>query len=183
MRSQLWWESFDIRSDLSPSRLAVAYLSRAGVVSLADVATMAPELARQAAAEFAGVDHGAVALDELVSWVLTTPLGTDRTRFPSRIVSNSVGTAATIDIRSGDAWSAEATQYLQIAHGRAGAGADVLRLVGGNTRPEVLDRLAVAERLRHELPVPVGVAVPDHEVDLAAAGLIAGRIDLVWTTS
>ncbi|HET6735221.1 FAD-dependent monooxygenase [Mycobacterium sp.] len=183
MRSQLWWESFTIRSELSPSRLAVAYLSRAGVVSLADVATMAPELARQAAAEFAGVDRGAVALDELVSWVLTKPLDTDRTQFPSRVVSNSVGSVATVGVRSGDAWSAEATQYLEIAHGHVRSGADVVCLTGGNTRPEVLDRLAVAERLRHELPVPVGVAVPDREVDLAAAGLIAGRIDLVWTAS
>ncbi|WP_319457047.1 MULTISPECIES: FAD-dependent monooxygenase [unclassified Mycobacterium] len=183
MRSQLWWESFTIRSDLSPSRLAVAYLSRAGVVSLADLTTMAPELARQAAAEFAGVDFDVVALDELVSWVLAKPLHTDHTQFPSRIVSNSVGTVATVDIRSGDAWSAEAAQYLQLAHGKVGSGADVLRLVGGHTRPEVLDRLAVAERMRHELAVPIGVEVPDRDFDLAAAGLIAGRIDLVWIAS
>lgn len=74
----------------------------------------------------------------------------------------------------------QADQYVEGARAHMRAGARLIRLTGADSRPAVLDRLAVAERLRRELPVAVGVVVEDRHVDLAAAGLVAGRTDLVF---
>lgn len=179
MRSQLWWESLTMRHDLSPARMAVAYLSRAGVVSLADLAATEPGLAGQAAADFAEAEPDGAALGDLTSWILGTPLDTGRMRWPSRIVSNVPGDLMSIDIGVGDPWSAQAQQYLEQAQAQARNGAELVWLVGGAGRSQVLDRLAVAERVRRELTIPVGVAVPGNAQDLTASALIAGRIDLV----
>lgn len=179
-RSQLWWESFTTRGDLSPSRLAVAYLSRAGVVSLADLVTSMPELASQASADYAGVAAEQVRLDDITGWVLDNPIDADGVRFPRRMVDDTPANVATIEIECGDAWGAQADQYVERACAHVDAGARLIRLTGGDTRPAVLDRLAVAERLRRAVPVAVGVTIDDRHADLAAAGLVSGRIDLVF---
>jgi anthraniloyl-CoA monooxygenase len=181
-RSQLWWESFTERAELSPSRLAVAYLSRAGVVSLADMVTAMPELTSQASADYAGVAPGQVSLPDITDWVLNNPIETDGVRFHQRIVAASAD-VATIEIESGDAWGDQADQYVEQARAHVRAGARLIRLSGGYSRPAVLDRLAVAERLRRELRVAVGVTIDGRHADLAAVGLVAGRTDLVFAAS
>lgn len=179
-RSQLWWESFTTRADLTPSRLAVAYLSRAGVMSLSDVVTAMPELAGQASADYAGVTPEQVRLDDLVGWVLDNSVETeDGVRLPRRIIG-ATADVATIEVESGDAWGPQADGYVERALAHVGAGARLIRLTGGDSRTAVLDRLAVAERLRRELPVAVGVTIDDQHIDLAAVGLVAGRTDVVF---
>ncbi|GAB2968018.1 FAD-dependent monooxygenase [Amycolatopsis acidiphila] len=181
-RSQLWWESFTARGDLSPSRLAVAYLSRAGVVSMTDLVTDMPELASRASADYAGVAPADVALDDINTWLLAHPIEAHGMRFPGRLLKGpaEVSGVATIEIACGDAWGEEADEYLERARGYVRSGARLIRLDGGDSRQAVLDRLAIAERLRRELAVAVGVSIDEQHVDLAASGLVAGRTDLVW---
>lgn len=178
-RSQLWWESFTARRDLSPSRLAVAYLSRAGVVSMTDLVATMPELAGQACADYAGVDRGQVRLDDITAWVLNNPVESGDLRLPGRLVETGAD-AVTIGIECGDAWGEQADAYVRMARDHVRAGARLIRLTGADRRNAVLDRLAVAERLRRELPVAVGVTVGEQYLDLAAVGLVAGRTDVVW---
>lgn len=183
LRSLQWWESFPTRIDMPPSIVAVAYLSRAGVVSLADMAVAEPELTRQAVADFAGVEPHQVALDDVTEWVLNSPLDLFGGRFSRRVVDLADPAAAgvcEIRVDCGDAWGPKADDYVGQAQGMAQRGARLLRLGGANTRSAVLDRLAVAERIRREVPLAVGVTLDQQYLELAAAGLVSGRIDLVW---
>jgi anthraniloyl-CoA monooxygenase len=181
-RSQLWWESFTARGDIAPARLAVAYLTRAGVVSLADVAATMPDLARQACADYAGVTLGEVPADDIIGWVLDRPIEAGGVRFPRRLLTGTPhpGEAARVEVTFHDAWGEEGDGYLEQAREHVRAGRRLIWLDGGKSRLAVLDRLTIAERLRMELPVCVGVTVHRSHVDLAAAGLVAGRTDLAW---
>jgi anthraniloyl-CoA monooxygenase len=183
-RSQLWWESFTSRLHLPGARLAVAYLSRAGVVSLSSLTTSAPDLAIKAAAEFAGVSENEVPSKDLTDWVLNRPVAWNGSGLSTRIMRGQAGpgqgSTALIEIESGDAWGPQGQNYLEKARAQMNAGVDIIQLVGGMNRSAVLDRLSVAERLRVELPVLIGVAVDEKQLSLGADGLVAGRIDLVW---
>lgn len=183
-RSQIWWESFTERQHLSPARMVVSYLSRAGAVSLDDLLQKSPSVALRAAADFAGVRPSDVPDSNLSDWVLHRPFNADGERFASRISfadrdpppSSDV---AAIDVDCGDAWAPEAERYLGEARQRADAGARIVCLSGGGARSDVMDRLAVAEHLGRDARVATEVVVNADNLNLAVDGLVAGRTDLV----
>jgi anthraniloyl-CoA monooxygenase len=183
LRSQLWWESFATRSGIPPARLAVAYLSRAGALSLTDLAATMPELARQACAEYGGAAPSNVRAGELTRWVLDTPFEAGSVRFARRLMDGSAhaGEVGRVDVDCQDPWGAKADAYVERARDHVRAGASLIRLDGGHGRAAALDRLAIAERIRQEVPACVGITVDSQDIDLAATGLVAGRADLVWT--
>jgi anthraniloyl-CoA monooxygenase len=170
-RSQLWWESFGSRLHLSPARVAVAYLSRSGAVSLDQLAASAPELASRAVAEWAGLDPARVPGDGLTEWVLDQP---------GRRADPSVnGTEAPIiDIALEDAWSPEGDALLGRVREYADRGASYVLLAGDGSRLGLLDRLAFGERVRMEVGVPVAVISEPEQLGDVADGIVAGRIDL-----
>lgn len=151
-RSHLWWESFPIRQDLAPARVAAAYLSRAGAVSLADLRTTAPQLASRAVAEAAG--------------------GSAKPGEPA-------GASAELSIGFDDPWGADADAAIRRAHALRAAGARIIRLTGGPRPADLRDRLAFGERLRAELSALVEVVAAASQLDEVADGLVAGRTDLV----
>jgi anthraniloyl-CoA monooxygenase len=168
-RSQLWWDTFEHRLDVGPTRLAAGFLSRAGAVSLDDLARTGPALAAAAVAEWAGVPAHEVPTGGLSDWVLSRPL--PGTAFPRRLT----GPAGTpVAVATGDAWGPAGDQVLAAAPGPG----QVVRLVGGPGPEQVRDRLAVAERLRAEGRI-VQVAGPRSLLGELADGLVAGRADLV----
>ena len=78
-----------------------------------------------------------------------------------------------------DAWGPEADQFTDHVDALVMAGCDGLRLTDGGDRGAVLDRLALAERLRLSTGALLVVeGAPDLEADLVAA-VAAGRTDLV----
>src|SRR5207248_1272628 len=89
-RSQLWWESFPSRLSLTPARIAFAYMSRAGAVSLDELHRVAPSLAGQAVADFAGVTSGSVPGQGLDDWILSRPLPINGRALPGRRVDLGV---------------------------------------------------------------------------------------------
>ncbi len=181
-RSQLWWESFEARQDLSPARLAVAYLSRAGAVSLSDLAASAPDVVTRAAADFAGVRPGDVPGQDLAGWVLHRPLTAGGRHYPGRLrgrADPAAAAAGLVEVGSGDAWGPAGQEYLDKSRGRLGPGAGVIRLTGPAGRAALLDRLAVAERIRRDLGAVTEVSVPAEHLGLAVDGLVAGRADLI----
>jgi anthraniloyl-CoA monooxygenase len=180
-RSQLWWESYTVRQHISPARMAVAYLSRSGAVSLDDLAASDPQLVTLALADFADVAPSEVPDSGLTDWVLGRPLRTRRHHHPSRLDDGAGESTATIEVTSGDAWGPTTDELLQQAREFVREGAHVIRLTGEDSRSALLDRLAVGERIKTELPALVGVtAGPDH-LRHAADGIVAGRADLVHT--
>lgn len=183
VRSQLWWESFPVRMDLSPARIAVAYLSRAGVVSLDGLAESEPALAATAMADLSGVATSAIPSSDLAEWVLNLPFqadgfALDHRRLDAADPRDDHG-AATIEVISGDAWGPEGDGYLKLAQAKAKSGAQVITLAGGGTRSDVMDRLAVAERIRTETGRAVAIRAHGDQMDIVADGIVAGRADLL----
>jgi anthraniloyl-CoA monooxygenase len=183
-RSQLWWESFPERVNLSPSRVALAYLSRAGVVSLDSLAKTDPLLAANAIADFADIPVDEVPDSHLTDWVLNLPLNTEAIkledrRLPTRSAGDEPTGIATIEVTSGDAWGPHGEDYLDLARDHLQLGATVIALHGGDTRSDVMDRLAVAERIRGETGSVVAVRARRDHQDIVADGIVAGRTDLI----
>lgn len=170
-RSQLWWESIGSRLHLSPERLAIAYLTRAGVVSINDVLTSAPGLARAAAAQFAGVERSAVPDTDVARWVINAATGEHDT---GRI-------QVTVDCT--DPWGPAAGEIVERVRNARSAGNNVVELTGHTSRSALLDRLALAERIRAETRMLVHVAATKEHIDDVAGGLIAGRADLTSVTT
>lgn len=181
-RSQLWWESFETRQYLSPARMAMAYLSRAGAVSLDDVLVSDRELAARALAEFAGVEPDEVPESGVTDWVLERPVSTPHHQYPRRLHDSPGRTTVTVRVDGGDAWGPDGTELIEQAQGFLRQGASVIRLTGEDSQGALLDRLAVGERIRAELPVLVDVAVGSLHLRHAIDGVVAGRTDLVHVT-
>lgn len=184
-RSQLWWESFECRKDLSGPRLALAYLSRAGVVSLDSLAASEPDLAARAVDDFCGTWPD-VPAEDISEWVLARPFDSATASLPTRVLpaepdptADHVPGVAAIDIASGDAWGPYGDEYLRQAKHCLADGAQIVALTGGDNRGAVMDRLAVAERIRRETSGVIAVrATPEHH-NLVADGIVAGRTDLL----
>lgn len=182
-RSQFWWESFESRLNLTPARVAVAYLTRAGAVSLDDLVDSAPDLAARAVADYAGTHPDQVPERGLTKWVLDCPLAVDDRRFTDRIVSCAGQNGVPVmDVDGADPWGDLADQYLEQARSAATAGSSRVRLTGDGGRLATLDRFAVAERIRNEVGVLVEVACPREQLADAADALVSGRTDLVAVT-
>lgn len=179
-RSQLWWESFPSRLHLSPARIAAAYMSRAGAVSLAKLESASPALARRAVADFAGVGAEELPGDDLPGWILGRPLAVNGHTLPSRVLSDTDGDGVVrVPVDCADPWGEEAQRVIDRLEGVAERGPAVVALTGEGSRSGVLDRLALAERVRTELGVPVAVGSGQSHLDDAVDGLVAGRADLV----
>ena len=179
-RSQLWWESFGTRLHLSPARMAAAYMSRAGAVSLEQLQASAPNLARQAAADFAGVARDEAPAADLSDWVLHRPLSVNGHSLPGRILEDrSEGDVLRIPVDCGDPWGSDAQAVIDRVAAVRCEGDRLVALTGDDSRDALLDRLALGERIRRELDVPVAVCSPESRLEDAIDGLIAGRADLV----
>jgi 2-polyprenyl-6-methoxyphenol hydroxylase-like FAD-dependent oxidoreductase len=179
-RSQLWWESFPSRLDLTPARLAFAYMSRAGAVSLEQMHKVAPDLAGQAAADYAGVAAADVPAGELDDWVLHRPLQINGRALPARIVSSEWAQSDPhMEVMINDPWGAEAQVLLHRVAGLAGGPAAGVTLTGPGSRDALLDRLALGERIRAELGARVAVTCAERLLADVVDGLVAGRTDLV----
>ncbi|MBB4688749.1 FAD-dependent monooxygenase [Amycolatopsis jiangsuensis] len=169
-RSQLWWESFPSRIGLPVERLIVAYMSRAGNVSLDRFARTSPDAVGTALRQYGGQPPEG----DLVEWVLDRPLTHGGRVFPNRVTVPELERLH-VDLR--DPWSAEADAL--VGRGRAAGG---VLVTGPPVREAVLTRLDVAERIRLETGALTAVEAPAGLRDDLAAGLVSGRTDLVRMT-
>ncbi|RJQ85553.1 FAD-dependent monooxygenase [Amycolatopsis panacis] len=169
-RSQLWWESFPSRLDLPVERLMVAYMSRAGNVSLDRFAGSSPDAVGVALRQYGGTQpHG-----DLVQWVLDRPLTHGGRTFPDRVTVPELKRVHA-DLRN--PWSPEADAL--VARGRGSGG---VLVTGPAARSDVLTRLDLAERIRLETGELTAVEGPAALREDLAAGLVSGRTDLVSLT-
>ncbi|MFE4754974.1 FAD-dependent monooxygenase [Streptomyces mirabilis] len=194
-RSQLWWDSFPRRAHLPVDQLMIAYMTRAGNVTLQRFAGTNPEVVHRGLAQFAEVDPSHVPTEAIVDWVLTRPLEHSAGRWDSRLLSagqrdqlsappvcDDAPTGpdlARIDIRLDDPWNRHADMLVKGLHDLGQKGWRGYWLTGPDDRGSVLTRLDVGERLRAETGALVVVEAPAQFTDDLAAGLAAGRADLV----
>lgn len=173
-RSQLWWESFPSRMHLAPARIAFAYMTRAGAVSLEELHRTAPGVAARAVAEFAGVPRCDVPTHHLREWILHQPLRRNGRVLPARILEPDGDPG--VEIGFDDPWGDEARATLgEIAE----RGREIVKLTGPASRRALLDRLAFGERIRSELAAVVAVRCAGRQLRDAIDGLVAGRVDLI----
>ncbi|MFG2586138.1 FAD-dependent monooxygenase [Streptomyces malaysiensis] len=186
-RSQLWWDSFPRRMHrLDPARVVMAYLTRAGAVTLDEAMEASAHIVRGAAAGWAGVDVAEVPHDGISEWVVRQPLHAGGMHLPTRLLDPSEAgsdmlahIAGPLPVTFGDPWGPEADALVDSARELArGNDTRVVLLTGADDQQSVLDRVQVAERIRLELDTPVAVTAAPSDVQDVASALIAGRIDL-----
>jgi anthraniloyl-CoA monooxygenase len=148
-RSMLWWDDFPQRLDMPVEQLLIAYMTRAGKVSLGQFARQAPAVVAAGLGQYAGTPVEQVP-EDAVSWVLERPLNA-----------------------AGRSWRTRAVPCGELV------GSDRLAVLdAGGTRQSALAAFEAGERLRRTGRL-VGVRVPRDLRDLAAAALVGGRVDLV----
>ncbi len=170
-RSQRWWDSFPARTHLPVEQLTVAYMSRAGNVSLERFAASTPDVVRAGLAQYAGTAAAAVDLDRPVDWVATRPLD----GFAGRVVTRAaVGDVLDLGDCPADPWdpAADGLVAAAVRDGRP------VWVGGAGDRPGLLTRLDLAERLRLA-GARVVVEGPAELLPDLAAGLAAARTDLI----
>jgi 2,3-dihydroxybenzoate-AMP ligase len=203
VRSQRWWDSIGHRLNLPAPQLMLAYLSRGGVVSASRLAGSDPGLLRAGLAAFADAEPTDDELADVRTWVLNRPYEGAAFRTSGRVLDED-GQAgyrevpgdpcAVVALRAAnpeqvlvavlgtdvdDPWSPAADEVLDRCFALAEAGADGVRLDGRAARPALLDRLALAERIRLQSRLFTVVSAPADHVDDLVDGVVAGRIDLV----
>ncbi|HEV2634593.1 MAG TPA: FAD-dependent monooxygenase [Actinocrinis sp.] len=143
-------------------------------------AGIAPGLVREAQADRAGGAEGYLALSDNVHEIATA-----RTLRPNSLL------IATMAVQIDDPWGARADALVECCRLLAEAGADGVRFDSalGTTSPrpadpgairrDLLDRLALAERLTRHAVLATVVGGPAAHADDLADAILAGRVDLV----
>jgi anthraniloyl-CoA monooxygenase len=211
-RSQLWWESFPGRLQLPAERLMVAFMTRAGNVTLDRFAAISPAVVATALDQYAGAGGAGGARgasgaartgeviganpglvpDDITGWVLGRPLEREGRTFPGRVLAGGAGLPADLaaDLAAlpviadvvADPWDETADAVVRRAHEARAAGAAGFRFTGPAGRPAVLTRLDLAERVRTEVGGLIVVDAPRGLRDDVVAGLVSARADLICFT-
>jgi anthraniloyl-CoA monooxygenase len=208
-RSQLWWESFPGRLQLPAEQLMVAFMTRAGNVTLDRFAAISPAVVAAALDQYAGASEadgvggsGAAGEvfgaspkpvpDDITGWVLGRPLEREGRTFPGRVLTGGAGLPADLaaDLAAlpviadvvADPWDETADAVVRRAHEARAAGAAGFRFTGPADRPAVLTRLDLAERVRTEAGGLIVVDAPRGLRDDVVAGLVSARADLICFT-
>lgn len=179
-RSMAWWDAFPERLDLPVAQLMVAYMTRAGKVSIERFIESTPNVAIPGIAEYAGVGSDVVPpATEVTGWVLRRPFESGERRFPHRVAPESLRNAAdtaVIEVTMRP-WSADAAKLVENL-----PAADTYWLTGADSRETVLDRLDLGERVRRATGAVVVADVPVGLEADAAGALASERVDLVAFT-
>lgn len=184
-RSELWWESFPQRMHLPVAQLVLAYMTRAGKVSLDRFAETAITLARQGLADYAGLPLAQVPSQNYSEWTLAQPLTHDHRSFSRRIAEASLRddpSTTVLDIDLADAWNAEADALVRHLAGTHPSTASTLWLTGAPDREALLTRLDFAERLHRETEGVVVVESSESYLPDLVAGLATARTHLIALT-
>lgn len=178
-RSQLWWESFQERMHLPVAQLMVAYMTRAGNVSLDRFAETAPDVVHAALEQYG---DGTAPAGGIAEWVLDRPLLHAGRRHPERRAPADDGDLFTIENVPTDPWDDDGDAAVAHARSARERGATGVRLRGPAERGALLTRLDLAERIRTETGALTVVDGPEALRDDLAAALVSARTDLVTLT-
>lgn len=180
-RSMRWWDTFPDRLDLPVEQLLVAYMTRAGKVTVDRFSALAPDVVRSGLTQFAGCAEADVPRSDLAAWILTRPLTAAGRSWPGRVVdARGLGDLElTVDLH--DPWGEEGDQALQYVADALSDSCEkwVVVLSAADDKGRALTMFDLGERLRREAGVVVVARLEDRFAELAAAALASGRVDLV----
>ncbi|MBG6098018.1 FAD-dependent monooxygenase [Nocardioides luteus] len=183
-RSMRWWDTFPDRLDLPVDQLLIAYMTRAGKVSVDRFAVLADDVVRRGLSQYAGCAVSDVPDDARTPWILSRPLARDGKAWPSRLVSVEelgVHDEVVVDVR--DPWGPEGDALVkQLATG-IGQPAGRVLLRAEDDLGSTLTMFDLGERLRRETGSVVAARVDERWTENAVAALASGRIDLVVHTT
>ena len=178
-RSMAWWDVFPERTATPVAQLLIAYMTRAGKVSLERFAATAPQVVPAGLAAYAGSTVGDVPEPaKIVDWVYAQPL--PERGYADRFAPAELRTAdGTVLVAAGARpWSAEARRVVADL-----PAANTYWLTGTDEAEAVLDRLDLGERIRRATGSVVVADVPAELRDLGASALASERVDLVAITA
>lgn len=150
-RSQRWWTTLAVRYDVPLPALLCSYLTRTGALGLGELATLDPGL-----------------LAEL------SPGGSDPRRIADQHAPSLAAAPVTITVPDGDPVGS-----LDEISRRYGRSTDPVRLVGGDGREAVMDRMELAELLRARTGVTTIVQGMAADAADLALGVLCHRTDHV----
>jgi anthraniloyl-CoA monooxygenase len=181
-RSMRWWDSFPDRLDVPVEQLLIAYMTRAGKVTVDRFAAMAPEVVRRGLAQFAGCLELDVPDADRAEWILSRPLAMNGRSWPHRAVNaTELSGYPEVFLALEDPYGSEGDRILKQVAGALGdsRGDRGVVLTTADEAEAVLTMFDVGERLRRESGVVVAARVDQRWSKLAADALASGRIDLV----
>ncbi len=179
-RSMRWWDTFPERLDQPIEQLLIAYMTRAGKVSVDRFGGLAPDVVARGLSQYAGCPVADVPTSNRAAWILSRPLVVGDRAYPSRVVDSARAGSVAFSVTLDDPWGSDGDDALKsVADAvRDGVESGVV-LTAGDDKGAVLTMFDLGERLRRELAVLVTVRLQRHWSDLAADALASGRIDLV----
>lgn len=179
-RSMRWWDTFPERLDQPVEQLFIAYMTRAGKVSVDGFAALAPEVVTRGLSHYAACPTSAVAVSDRADWILSRPLVGREHSYPSRIVTSGASGPVAFPVTLDDPWGSDGDDALKTV---ADAVRDRLEpgvvLTAADDKGALLTMFDLGERLRRELGVLVTARLPRRWTELSADALASGRIDLV----
>lgn len=179
-RSQRWWDSFRWRADWPAERLGLSYMTRSGNLTMTDYANAEPGVVRTALRWLGDAPAAVTDLDE---WVLAQPLRAPSLQLPTRAVTLSGlrqrGKVAEVPWSDPDAWGEAADEL--VARLSAAPSPPVL-LTAQENNDDLCARVDLAERLRLQAGLCVGVEVPSAARAFAATSIGADRADFAVLT-
>ncbi|MBV9793649.1 MAG: FAD-dependent monooxygenase [Actinobacteria bacterium] len=161
-RSQRWWDSYRWRSGWPAEQLGLSFMTRSGNLTMTDYAKAEPAVVRTALGRFGEPPPAAAELDE---WVLAR----------SGRAAPAAGAAVDeVAWSEPDVWGEAADQLVA----RVAAGPDRPVLLTAGPEPAAQwARVDLAERLRLQTGLCIGVEFPASEKGFAATSIAAGRAD------
>ncbi|MQP33293.1 oxidoreductase [Rhodococcus erythropolis] len=200
-RSELWWESFPNRTDLPLEQLMVAYMTRAGKVSIDRFLDSTPDIAREGLAQYSGLGIEDTPSAAANAWIGDRPLTRSDMVTPTRLYSSGpadlgidlsctidgrdipapdAACAHIVDVPTGMLWTDERRAFVERS---AETNRTIIWLRGAATRADLQDRLEIGEEIRRLTGKVVAVsATPEFRDDFASA-LASGRVDIAIETS
>ncbi|PUA81083.1 FAD-dependent monooxygenase [Nocardioides currus] len=179
-RSMRWWDTFPDRLDVPVDQLLIAYMTRAGKVSVDRFAALAGDVVRRGLAHYAGCAVSEVPEEDRTDWILSRPLLRDDQTWPARSVTlEQLGSHVDLTVDVHDPWGGDGDVQVKQATAQSGDASRSVLLRSADDLGAVLTMFDLGERLRREAGVVVAATVPAPLVEFAVAALASGRIDLV----
>lgn len=179
-RSMRWWDTFPGRLDVPVDQLLIAYMTRAGKVSIDRFSALAPDVVRRGLAHYADCPATEVPDDHRTDWTLSRPLTHGDRSWPARSVTlEQLGTHEALVVDLGDPWGPEGDLLVKQVASQSDFASTSVLLHSAADLGATLTMFDLGERLRREAGVVVAAQVPKQWTEHAAAALASGRIDLV----
>lgn len=181
-RSMRWWDTFPDRLHLPVEQLLMAYMTRAGKVTVDRFAALAGDIVRRALAQYAGCPLLEVPESDLADWVLSRPLTAAGHAWSHRTVSaDDLHGWLEVAVKLDDPWGSEGDRLVAdvTASFADNHSERALVLTADDHAGDILTMFDMGERFKREANVVVAARLSDQWTDLAAGALASGRVDLV----